>query len=76
MNPAIVKTKTGKPSDLYEVQYVEKLSTIGDELFACYRLSAYDGMLIGPIVFIPASELIPEDVTRLRAYRRIWEPKK
>jgi hypothetical protein len=55
MNKNIVKSKDGRES--YEIQYTIHSSVLNTTVYACYRLSAYDGMPIGPLVFIPISQV-------------------
>lgn len=52
----IVKSKSS--GDLYEIQYVvhPQPNFTTDEVYACYRLSGYDGMPIGGRVWIAAGE--------------------
>jgi hypothetical protein len=62
MNSNIRKAKqSGK---FYEIQYVvhPRPITHGCDVFACYRLSDYDGMPIGSLVWIAESELEPTTV--------------
>lgn len=60
----IVKALSGT---LYEIQYVVHSTTLNEDVYACYRLSSYDGMPIGGLAWIPVSELTPDDRIRLRA---------
>lgn len=66
MNQRVVKTFSGK---LYEIQYLLAPSTTAPSIdmpvYACYRLSAYDGMPIGSLVHIAASELMDADRQRV-----------
>ena len=66
MSSSIVKSLTGT---LYEVQYLvhPSISAPSDttDVYACYRLSAYDGMPIGRLVWVAESELEPQDRERL-----------
>ena len=52
--------------ETYEIQYVvhPRPITHGEDVYACYRLSARDGMPIGSLVWITASDLEPiaEDI--------------
>lgn len=66
MNANIVKSKTGT---LYEIQYVVHPRSVahGCDVYACYRLSATDGMPIGPRVWIAATDLIDADRERISA---------
>lgn len=59
MNSMLRKSKT--TGSLYEIQYVvhPRPFTYGGDVFACYRLSGYDGMPIGPRVWIAESEFEP-----------------
>lgn len=70
MNARIVKRKTSDtPDQLYEVQYVvhpaqhAPASTV--DVYACYRLSAYDGMPIGSLIWLRADELVDADAMRV-----------
>lgn len=56
MNKNMRKHKvTGR---LYEIQYaVHTKQADGQDVYACYLLSAYDGMPVGNLVFIRAGEL-------------------
>lgn len=56
MNRNMVKMKSG---ELYEIQYVvhPRPATHGCDVYACYRLSAYDGMPIGSLVWIAETDL-------------------
>lgn len=62
MNKMVVKTKSGT---LYEVVSLIHAHTLGERLYSAYRLSEYDGMPIGSLVHLIASELIDEDAARL-----------
>ena len=55
------KRKSKTSGDLYEIQYVvhPRSASHGCDVFACYRLSSYDGMPIGPLVWIAESEFEP-----------------
>ena len=55
--------KSRHSGDLYEIQYVV-YGTIG-YLAACYRLSGYDGMPIGGLVWLPVDEFIDDDRRRV-----------
>lgn len=54
---SIAKHRT--TGELYSVEYVvHSVNQVdGEDVFACYKLSAYDGMPIGSLVHIPKSEL-------------------
>ncbi len=72
MNRNVVKRKSdGTEFDgrLYEIQYVVHSACGNDaeDVYACYRLSNYDGMPIGPLVWVAKGELEETDVTRLDA---------
>lgn len=53
--------RSKQSGQLYEIQYVihPKPSFTTDDVYACYRLSATDGMPIGSLVWITASEFEP-----------------
>lgn len=59
-NNRLVKHAT--TGDVYEVAYVVRNV---DAMFACYKLSAYDGMPIGELVHIPASNIVEADAKRI-----------
>lgn len=55
MNRSIVKSK--RDGTLYEVQYLFHSDLIDVDLYVCYRLSVYDGMPIGGLVYVLADEV-------------------
>lgn len=67
MNSRLVKSK--ETGTLYEIQYVVHRSATAPaattDVYACYRISVYDVMPIGSLVWVAASELIEEDRTRV-----------
>jgi hypothetical protein len=65
MNNNLVKTKSG---ELHEIQYVvhpRPLHVASGDVYACYRISATDGMPIGPLVWIATIDLMDSDQKRL-----------
>lgn len=53
----VIKARSG---ELYVVEAVTT-NTTGGLLYRAYRLSAYDGMPIGPIVHVQPADLVEED---------------
>jgi hypothetical protein len=50
---------------LYEIAYVTHSLAHNGDVYAAYRLSSYDGMPIGPRVWIAVNEFEPADVERI-----------
>lgn len=65
MNSYMVKNRHN--DTYYEIQYVIHPRSVahGCDVFACYRLSATDGMPIGSRVWIALSDLCDSDQRRL-----------
>lgn len=44
---------------LYEIDYVvHSTRADGKDVYACHKLSAYDGMPIGPLVYLPCEAVL------------------
>lgn len=67
-NSRLVMTR-GLEGNLYEVQYLVHPSPTAPadttDVYACYRISNYDGLPIGSLVWIAASELVGADRQRI-----------
>lgn len=73
MNSRLVITK-GAEGNLYEIQYVVHRSATAPssatDVYACYRISNYDGMPIGSLVWIAENELVDADRKRVQGDSR------
>jgi hypothetical protein len=71
MNSRLVKAKNS--GELYEIQYVVHRAVWAPsnvtDVYACYRISNYDAMPIGSLVWISADQLIEEDRMRIAALK-------